>query len=123
MWVTNQFLIMSIMSTLSINIPERTATRLTAIAHAHQQTTEALVENLIEDFAEYESTNPSIPHRSTAGWLKKPTEKNDAAQPVPAPTFDKEAFLDRLHRLHAQLPIQTEGAGEFVRRLREAERY
>ena len=42
---------------------------------------------------------------------------------VPAQPFDKATFLDRLERLHARLPMQAEGAGELVRRMRDEDRY
>jgi antitoxin MazE len=42
---------------------------------------------------------------------------------VPARTFDKAAFLERLRALHARMPEQAESAGEFVRRMRDEERY
>jgi len=41
----------------------------------------------------------------------------------PAEAFDKAAFLERLDRLHARLPLQAEGAGELVRRMRDEDRY
>lgn len=40
---------------------------------------------------------------------------------VPTHSFDKAAFLERLHRLHARMPMQTESAGEFIRRMRDEE--
>jgi antitoxin MazE len=42
---------------------------------------------------------------------------------MPSQVFDKSAFLERLTRLHAQIPMQTEGAAELIRRLREGDRY
>ncbi len=42
---------------------------------------------------------------------------------VPARVFDKPAFLARLNKLHARMPMQTEGAGEFIRRMRDEDRY
>ena len=42
---------------------------------------------------------------------------------VPAQLFDKTAFLERLDRLHARLPLQAEGAGELIRRMRDQDRY
>jgi antitoxin MazE len=42
---------------------------------------------------------------------------------VPAPAFDKAAFLKRLEALHAKMPMQTESAGDFVRRMRDEDRY
>jgi antitoxin MazE len=42
---------------------------------------------------------------------------------IPAPLFDKAAFLERLHALHARMPMQTESAGEFVRRMRDEDRF
>jgi antitoxin component of MazEF toxin-antitoxin module len=42
---------------------------------------------------------------------------------MPSRVFDKSAFLGRLNRLHAEMPMQTEGAGDFIRRLREGDRY
>lgn len=70
------------MNTLSIRIPDETAARLAAIASAHQQTVEALVETLIEDFAdtdearlaEYTSTGHGIPHDVAAAWLEELAE-------------------------------------------------
>jgi antitoxin MazE len=42
---------------------------------------------------------------------------------MPSRVFDKAAFLERLNSLHAEMPMQTEGAGDFIRRLREGDRY
>ena len=42
---------------------------------------------------------------------------------TPAQAFDKAAFLERLGRLHARLPLQPEGAGELIRRMRDGDRY
>ena len=42
---------------------------------------------------------------------------------VAAQLFDKTAFLERLDRLHARLPLQAEGAGELIRRMRDEDRY
>jgi len=42
---------------------------------------------------------------------------------MPSHVFDKSAFLGRLNRLHAEMPMQTEGAGDLIRRLREEDRY
>jgi antitoxin MazE len=42
---------------------------------------------------------------------------------TPAQAFDKAAFLERLGRLHARLPLQSEDAGELVRRMRDGDRY
>jgi len=36
---------------------------------------------------------------------------------------DNAAFLERLGRLHARLPLQSEDAGELVRRMRDGDRY
>jgi len=66
------------MNTLSIRIRNETVARLTAMARANQQTVEALVESLIEDFtdtdetrlAEYENTGHAIRHDIAAAWLK-----------------------------------------------------
>jgi antitoxin MazE len=38
---------------------------------------------------------------------------------TPAQAFDKAAFLERLERL----PLQTESAGELIRRMRDDDRY
>ena len=42
---------------------------------------------------------------------------------TPARAFDKAEFLERLGRLHARLPLQSEGAGELIRRMRDGDRY
>jgi len=42
---------------------------------------------------------------------------------VPAQPFDKGAFLERLRRLRRSLPVQSEGAGELIRRMRDEDRY
>ncbi len=42
---------------------------------------------------------------------------------VPLRVLDKPAFLLRLRKLHARMPVQTEGAGEFVRRMRDQAPY
>jgi antitoxin MazE len=42
---------------------------------------------------------------------------------APARTFDKAAFLVRLKKLHARLPLEREGAGDVVRRMRDEDRY
>ena len=42
---------------------------------------------------------------------------------VPSRVFDKPAFPLRLNKLHARMPVQTEGAGEFIRRMRDQDRY
>jgi antitoxin MazE len=42
---------------------------------------------------------------------------------TPSRPFDKAAFLERLKNLHAEMPMQAEGAGEFIRRLRDGDRY
>ncbi len=42
---------------------------------------------------------------------------------APTRTFDKVAFLARLKTLHARLPLQREGAGDVVRRMRDEDRY
>ena len=42
---------------------------------------------------------------------------------TPAQAFDKAAFLERLGGLHARLPLQSEGAGELIRRMRDGDRY
>ncbi|MFN0072071.1 MAG: AbrB/MazE/SpoVT family DNA-binding domain-containing protein [Chloroflexota bacterium] len=42
---------------------------------------------------------------------------------TPCHVFDKSALLDRLNELHATIPMQTEGAGEFTRRMRDGDRY
>lgn len=42
---------------------------------------------------------------------------------APARPFDRTAFLRRLEQLHARLPMQQEGAGELVRRMRDEGRY
>ena len=42
---------------------------------------------------------------------------------MPSHVFDKSAFLERLNKLHATMPMQTESAGEFIRRLRDGDRY
>ncbi len=40
-----------------------------------------------------------------------------------AQPFDKGAFLERLRRLRKSLPVQSESAGELVRRMRDEDRY
>ena len=42
---------------------------------------------------------------------------------MPSCVFDKSAFLERLNRLHSEMPMQAEGADDFIRRLREGDRY
>jgi len=42
---------------------------------------------------------------------------------IPSRPFDKSAFLERLDKLHASMPVQTESAGELIRRMREEDRY
>ena len=42
---------------------------------------------------------------------------------VPSRVFDQPAFPLRLNKLHARMPVQTEGAGEFIRRMRDQDRY
>ena len=42
---------------------------------------------------------------------------------TPSQVFDKSAFLERLNKLHAKLPMQTESAGELIRRMRDQDRY
>lgn len=42
---------------------------------------------------------------------------------VPTRVFDKPAFLARLNKLHARLPVQQESAGELIRRMRDEDRY
>ena len=42
---------------------------------------------------------------------------------MPSHVFDRSAFLERLNKLHAKMPMQTESADQFIRRLREEERY
>ena len=42
---------------------------------------------------------------------------------MPSRVFDKAAFLARLSKLHAKLPVQSESAGEFTRRMRDEDRY
>jgi hypothetical protein len=42
---------------------------------------------------------------------------------MPSRVFDKAAFLERLNELHAKMPMQTESAGEFIRRMRDENRY
>ena len=42
---------------------------------------------------------------------------------TPTQAFDKAAFLERLGRLHGRLPLQAEGAGQLIRRMRDGDRY
>jgi antitoxin MazE len=42
---------------------------------------------------------------------------------MPTRVFDKSAFLERLTKLHAKMPMQTESAGAFIRRMRDEDRY
>ena len=42
---------------------------------------------------------------------------------TPAQHFDKAAFLERLNQLHAKMPVQTESAGDLIRRMRDDDRY
>jgi hypothetical protein len=43
---------------------------------------------------------------------------------MPAQPFDKGgAFLERLRRLRKSLPVQSETAGELIRRMRDEGRY
>ena len=42
---------------------------------------------------------------------------------MPSHVFDKSAFLERLNQLHATMPMQAESAGEFIRWLRDGNRY
>lgn len=42
---------------------------------------------------------------------------------MPTQAFDKAAFLERLGRLHARLPLQSEDAGDLIRRMRDGDRY
>ena len=42
---------------------------------------------------------------------------------TPAQRFDKTAFLERLSQLHAKMPVQTESAGDLIRRMRDEDRY
>jgi len=42
---------------------------------------------------------------------------------APERPFDKRAFLPKLRKLRASLPAQTEGAGNFTRLMRDADRY
>ncbi len=64
-----------------------------------------------------------------AAGLKEGDEVEAEVTPVgeirlmPSTKFDKQAFLERLTRLHAKLPVQTEAAGVFVRRMRDEDRY
>lgn len=42
---------------------------------------------------------------------------------MPSRVLDKSAFLERLNRLHANMPLQAQSAGEFIRRMRDEDRY
>ena len=42
---------------------------------------------------------------------------------TPAPPFDKAALVARLRKLRSTMPLQAEGAGELVRRMRDQDRY
>lgn len=66
------------MPTVSIHIEEQTAARLADMAAANRQTLEALIETLVEDFAdtdearlaEYERTGHGIDHTTAMAWLR-----------------------------------------------------
>jgi prevent-host-death family protein len=46
-----------------------------------------------------------------------------AAKLTPATPVKKAIDIDALRALHAKLPFQNESAGEFMRRMRDSERY
>ena len=64
-----------------------------------------------------------------AAGLKEGDELEAEVTPIgeirlmPSRVFDKAAFLERLNELHAKMPMQTESAGEFIRRMRDENRY
>ena len=64
-----------------------------------------------------------------AAGLKEGDEVEAEVTPIgeirlmPSRVFDKAAFLERLNELHAKMPMQTESAGEFIRRMRDENRY
>ena len=64
-----------------------------------------------------------------AAGLKEGDEVEAEVTPIgeirlmPSRVFDKSAFLERLNELHAKMPMQTESAGEFIRRMRDENRY
>lgn len=64
-----------------------------------------------------------------AAGLKEGDEVEAEVTPIgeirltPSRVFDRSAFLERLDRLHANMPLQTESAGEFIRRMRDEDRY
>jgi predicted transcriptional regulator len=66
------------MPNVSIHIEDQTAARLADMAAANQQTLEALIETLVEDFAdtdesrlaEYERTGYGIGHETATAWLR-----------------------------------------------------
>lgn len=62
-----------------------------------------------------------------AAGLKEGDELEAKVTPIgeirlmPSRAFDQTAFLERLNKLHAEIPLQTEGASEFIRRLRDGD--